>query len=156
MSKIKMLCFDMDGTIADLYGFENWLPLLRSENVKPYREAAPLWDMEELAEVLQALRANGIIIQVITWLSMNSSKSYKEATRQAKIEWLKEQNFPFDYFHGVQYGATKADSIRRYLNKDTEKAILFDDSEKVRKGWTLGEAIDPTSVDLIEYLKSLL
>lgn len=156
MAKIKMLCFDMDGTIADLYGVENWLSLLRSENVRPYREAAPLWDMEELAEILQALRAKGMVVQVITWLSMNSSESYKEATRQAKIEWLKEQNFPFDYFHGVQYGATKADSIRRYLNKDTEKAVLFDDSEKVRKGWTLGETIDPTAVDLIEYLKSLL
>lgn len=156
MAKIKMLCFDMDGTIADLYGVENWLSLLRSEDVKPYREAAPLWDMEELAEILQALRAKGMVVQVITWLSMNSSEAYKEATRKAKIEWLKDQNFPFDYFHGVQYGATKADSIRRYLNKDTEKAILFDDSEKVRKGWTLGETIDPTAVDLIEYLKSLL
>lgn len=156
MTKIKMLCFDMDGTIADLYGVENWLSLLRSEDVKPYREAAPLWDMEELAEILQALRAKGMVVQVITWLSMNSSEAYKEATRKAKIEWLKDQNFPFDYFHGVQYGATKADSIRRYLNRDTEKAILFDDSEKVRKGWTLGETIDPTAVDLIEYLKSLL
>lgn len=156
MAKIKMLCFDMDGTIADLYGVENWLSLLRSEDVRPYREAAPLWDMEELTEILQALRAKGMVVQVITWLSMNSSEAYKEATRKAKIEWLKEQNFPFDYFHGVQYGATKADSIRRYLNKDTEKAILFDDSEKVRKDWTLGETIDPTAVDLIEYLKSLL
>lgn len=33
------ICFDMDGTIADLYGVENWLDYLIAEDVKPYAEA---------------------------------------------------------------------------------------------------------------------
>lgn len=36
------ICFDMDGTIADLYGVENWFEYLTAENVKPYKIAKPL------------------------------------------------------------------------------------------------------------------
>jgi hypothetical protein len=52
----------------------------------------------------------------------------------------------------VQYGATKADSIRRYA----DYAILFDDNRKVRDGWHMGAAIDPTAIDIIEYLENLI
>ena len=30
MAKVKMVCFDMDGTVADLNGVDNWLPMLRA------------------------------------------------------------------------------------------------------------------------------
>ena len=150
-----MICFDMDGTIADLYGVENWLPMLRAYNPTPYRVAEPMWDMEELATVLMALQAKGIEIRIITWLSAESTPEYDRAVRMAKVDWLRHYDFPFDHFHGVQYGATKADSVRKALhNEDT--AILFDDNAKVRKGWTMGEAIDPTTCDIIEFLKGLL
>ena len=46
-----MICFDMDGTIADLYAVDNWLAKLRAEDETPYAEAAPMWDMTALAEV---------------------------------------------------------------------------------------------------------
>ena len=52
---IKMICFDMDGTIADLYGVDNWLEKLRSEDVSPYRDAEPIYNMEVLATVLNIL-----------------------------------------------------------------------------------------------------
>jgi FMN phosphatase YigB (HAD superfamily) len=153
--KVKMICFDMDGTIADLYGVEGWLEMLRAENPTPYRQAKPMWDMIELAETLRMLQANGIEIRIITWLSMNSTENYKNETRQAKREWLDELGFPYDNFHGVQYGATKADSVRRYL-AENEGAILIDDNAKVREGWHLGETINPTECDIIEMLKNLL
>lgn len=151
----KMICFDMDGTIADLYAVDNWLPRLRAENADPYREALAMWNMIQLAEVLENLRMLGIEIRIITWLSKDSTEEYKEAVREAKREWLMEQGFPYDVFHGVQYGATKADSVRRYL-AENETAWLIDDNEKVRNGWHLGETIDPTNVDIIELLSSLL
>lgn len=150
-----VICFDMDGTIADLYAVENWLQKLRSEDATPYRDAAPMWNMAELADVLTALMAKGIEIRIVTWLSKDSSEEYKDAVRAAKREWLAEMGFPFDRFHGVQYGATKADSVRRYL-AEGETAWLFDDNAKVRNGWHLGEAIDPTAVDIIEVLRGLL
>ena len=34
--KMKMICFDMDGTIADLYAVPNWLDKLRAEDASPY------------------------------------------------------------------------------------------------------------------------
>lgn len=33
----KMIWFDMDGTIADLYGVENWLEDLRNEVARPIK-----------------------------------------------------------------------------------------------------------------------
>ena len=95
-----------------------------------------------------------IEIRIITWLSKDSSEEYKNAVRKAKLDWLKEQGFPFDKFHGVRYGATKADSVRKYLAED-ETAILIDDNAKIRNGWTLGETIDPTTTNLIDYFMGL-
>ena len=155
MMKTKMVVFDMDGTIADLYAVPNWLQMLRAEDPTPYTMAKPMWEMEKLADVLNALKVNGIEIRIVTWLSKDSTEEYKDLVRQAKLEWLEEMGFPFDNFHGVQYGATKANSVRRYLAED-ETAILFDDNEKVRKGWTLGETVDPTTTNIIEFLENLL
>ena len=155
MTNVKMVCFDMDGTIANLFSVEGWLEMLRAEDTTPYEVAEPMWDMVELAEVLLAVMAKGIEVRIITWLSMNSTEEYKTATRNAKLGWLDEQNFPFNHFHGVQYGATKADSVRKYLGEN-ETAILFDDNDKVRAGWSLGEAYNPTTENIIEILKSLL
>lgn len=155
MTNVKMVCFDMDGTIADLYAVEGWLPMLRSENPTPYRMAEPMWNMAELTEVLLAVMAIGIEVRIVTWLSKDSSEEYKDEVRLAKREWLAEQNFPFDHFHGVQYGATKANSVRRYLNEG-ETAILIDDNDRVREGWTLGETINPTNTNIIEALRNLL
>lgn len=147
---LKMVCFDMDGTIADLYGVEGWLADLRAENARPYEVAEPMWDMVKLAKALKAL---GVEIRIITWLSKDSSEAYKGEVRKAKLEWLKAQGFPFDKFHGVRYGATKADSVRKYLHAD-ETAILIDDNKKIREGWTLGEAIDPTNTDLVKFFEN--
>ena len=155
MMKTKMVVFDMDGTIADLYAVPNWLQMLRAEDPTPYAVAEPMWEMEKLADVLNALKVNGIEIRIVTWLSKDSTEEYKNLVRQAKLEWLEKIGFPFDNFHGVQYGATKANSIRKYLAED-ETAILFDDNEKVRKGWTLGETVDPTTTNIIEFLENLL
>lgn len=155
MENVKMICFDMDGTIADLYGVENWLEMLRVFDPTPYEIAEPMWDMAELTDLLRKAQTIGIEIRIITWLSKESTTEYDDAVRVAKRNWLAEQDFPFDHFHGVRYGATKADSIRRYLNEG-ETAILIDDNAKVRQGWTMGDTIDPTACDLVEILKGLL
>lgn len=148
----KMICFDMDGTIADLYAVPNWLAKLRAEDASPYAEAAPMWDMAKLRDILLKLIAKGWEIRVISWLSKDSTEEYKEAVRQAKREWLARYDFPADKVHLVAYGTTKADCVRRI----TEAAILVDDNEKVRSGWHLGETIDPMNGDLLERLEGLL
>ena len=145
----------MDGTIADLYGVPNWLELLRMYSPAPYAIANPLLDMRDLADLLYAIRARGVEIRVITWLSKETTPAYDKAVRLAKLDWLRHYDFPFDHFHGVRFGATKADSIRKELGEG-DTAILIDDNAKVRKGWTMGETIDPTACNIVEVLKGLL
>ena len=148
----KMICFDMDGTIADLYSVPNWLDKLRAEDSSPYSDATPMWNMEELRKILLLLISEGWEVRVISWLSKDSSESYKDGVRKAKLEWLAKYDFPYRRCHLVAYGTTKADCVRRWASP----AILVDDNEKVRNGWHLGETIDPTKVDLIEELRKLL
>ena len=146
----KMIVFDMDGTIADLYGVENWLPMLRAEDDTPYRVAEPLFDMDLLIELLEIIKDMGWTIAVTSWLAMNGSKKYNNKVREAKKNWLKQYNFPLDEIHLVKYGTTKADCTR----KKADYQILVDDNEEIRKGWTLGKAIQPeklitTLIDII-------
>jgi hypothetical protein len=148
-----MICFDMDGTIADLYGVDNWLDMLRAYDPTPYANAKPMWNMAELADILNNLRSIGVEIRIITWLSKESTTEYDNAVREAKREWLAKHGFPYDHFHGVRYGATKADSVRKYVNGS---AWLIDDNATVRKGWHMGETIDPTACDIVELLRGLL
>ena len=148
----KMICFDMDGTIADFYSVPNWLDKLRAEDPSPYSDAAPMWNMEELRKILLLLISEGWEVRVISWLSKDSNESYKDEVRKAKLEWLAKYDFPYRRCHLVAYGTTKADCVRRWASP----AILVDDNEKVRNGWHLGETIDPTKVNLIEELRKLL
>ena len=147
----KMIVFDMDGTIANLYGVENWLDMLRAEDPTPYAIAEPMYDMEELANVLNNLKTLGWTIAVTSWLAMGSTKEYDEMVRNAKREWLARHNFPVDEIHLVKYGTTKANCTRG----KADYQILVDDNEKVRKGWTLGDTINANE-NIVEKLIKLL
>ena len=151
----KYLCFDMDGTIADLYAVNGWLEQLRAYNPNPYRVAEPMWDMVELARVINEIQSVGVKIVIITWASKDSTREYDMAVRQAKLDWLEEMGFPYDFFHCVKYGTTKANTIRKYMEID-ETAILIDDNDKVRNGWSLGETINPTDTDIIDFIRGLI
>ena len=134
----KTLVFDMDGTIADLYGVNNWLEDLRSENPRPYVVAKPMYNMDILNELLNILKNMGWRVVVTTWLAKESTKTYDEKVRKAKLDWLKQYNFPYDEIHLVKYGTTKANCTRRIGGYQ----ILIDDNEKVRNGWKLGSTIN--------------
>lgn len=147
----KMIVFDMDGTIADLYGVKNWLTDLQNENTRPYEQARPLYDMNELRKVLKLLKARGWKIVVTTWLAKDGSKEYNKATAYAKKNWLAKHNFPYDEIHCVKYGTTKANCTR---NK-ADFQILIDDNKKVRDGWTLGTTVN-AEFDILPFLKALV
>lgn len=151
---IKEIVWDLDGTIVNLYGVNGWLEMLRAYDPTPYEVAEPMWDMAVLADVLRKLQAFGVVISIVTWLSKESTPEYDKAVREAKKEWLDRYGFPYDHFHGVKYGATKADSVRKRLD-DGDEAILFDDNAKVRQGWHLGATYDPVKENIIEILREL-
>ena len=151
MTDKKVIVFDMDGTIADFYGVSGWLDDLNNHRTRPYEIAEPLYDMVELANLLEELKEIGYIIAITTWLSANSTREYDNEVRKAKLEWLSRYNFPYDEIHLVKYGTTKANCTRKLGGFQ----ILVDDNEKVRKGWNLGATIDANE-NIIEMLRELL
>ena len=151
MRETKVLVFDMDGTIANLYGVNGWLEDLRSYNPRPYIVAEPMYDMEVLIAILSLLKLKGWKIAVTSWLSKESTKEYDDMVRKAKREWLTKYQFPVDEIHLVKYGTTKANCTRKLGGYQ----ILVDDNAEVRKGWTLGETINANE-NILEKLVDLL
>lgn len=147
----KVLVFDMDGTIANFYGVDGWLNDLQNYNARPYIEAKPFYNMDELNAVLLTLKNLGWMIVITSWLANNSTKEYDNKVKKAKKEWLAKYNFPYDEIHLVKYGTTKANCTRKYGNNQ----ILIDDNEKIRRGWRLGATIDATQ-DIMIQLKKLV
>ena len=137
--------FDMDGTIADLYGVEGWLDCLLANDAKPYANAKPLVNMQVLARRLNALRAEGYQVCIISWLAKNSNAEYDERVTQAKKKWLAKHlaSVEFDEIHIVKYGTPK---------QTIGQGVLFDDEEHNRNEWGEG-AFEPK--DIFKVLKEL-
>lgn len=151
MMENKVLVFDMDGTIADLYGVDNWLEDLRAENPRPYEKAKPIYPADILNTLLEIFKTNGWRIVVTTWLAKGSTKEYDNLVREAKLAWLERYNFPYDEIHLVKYGTTKANCTRHLGGFQ----VLIDDNKTVRNGWHLGDTINANE-DIIEKLINLL
>lgn len=141
--------FDMDGTIADLYGVENWLERLRASDETPYIEAEPLVNMQKLQDMLESFAMLGITIGVISWLAKGSNKSYDKKVRTAKKQWLETHLPQATECHFIKYGRTKKSAAH------CKNSILVDDNEKVRQGWTGYATIDATK-DILKELKKYL
>ena len=80
--------FDMDGTIADLYGVTDWLDAILARDTRPYEIAAPLIDTLALAALLNDAKANGHEIGIISWTAKNAPAEYNARIATAKREWL--------------------------------------------------------------------
>ena len=141
--------FDMDGTIADLYGVENWLDKLIAENPEPYAVAKPIGNMSLLARYLNLIQKKGYTIGIISWLSKNSTPEYDEKVKAAKLRWLKKHlpSVSWDIIHITSYGLCKWET-------GNKQGILFDDEDKNRAAWGNEYAYEP--IDIIKVLKKLV
>lgn len=121
--------FDMDGTIADLYGVKDWLPMLINSDPTPYAVAAPLVHLATLARMLNKLQREGYEIGVISWLSKNSTADYDEKVKAAKLEWLAKHlpSVRWNEVKIVAYGTSKI--------TECGGGVLFDDEDKNRTEW---------------------
>lgn len=142
------ICFDMDGTIADLYGVNGWLDYLLTENTKPYEMAKPMVNMSLLARLLNKAQRNGHKLAVISWTSKSGSRQYNEAVAEVKKAWLAKHlpSVKWDEINIVPYGYRKA------LFAESAQDVLFDDEERNRNEWT-GNAYDVRNI--VETLKAL-
>ncbi len=140
--------FDMDGTIADLYGVENWLDYLLASNTLPYEVAKPLLKLNALARILNRLQREGYHIGIISWLSKSGSDEYNNAVAEVKRDWLKRHlaSVNFNEIHIVKYGTPKQ------MFAKTANDILFDDEKPNRDSWT-GKAFDAN--EIIKILKGI-
>lgn len=145
----KAIYFDMDGTIANLYGVDNWLNYLINNDSTPYKVAKPLVNMSTLARILNNLQKKGYAIGIVSWLSKNSNKNYDADVTNAKIKWLSShlKSVNFNEIHIVAYGTPKHKVV------NNPKGILFDDEKYNRDTWD-GVAYDVDNI--IEVLKGLV
>jgi hypothetical protein len=146
--KEKAIYFDMDGTIANLYAVENWLPMLRAFNPTPYEQAKVMVNMSYLARLLNRLQEQGYYIGIVSWLSKDANDDYNKQVARAKRAWL-EKHLPsvwFDEIRIVKYGTPKSEVV------DYCGGILFDDEQGNRQEWK-GQAYDEKNI--LEILKKL-
>ena len=141
----KKICFDMDGTIADLYAVEGWLEMLRANNPYPYEHAKPMLNMAVFARLLHKAQRLGFKIVIVSWLSKVPNEEYDKAVTQAKIEWLQNHlpSVEWNEVHIVAYGTPKHEICG---------GVLFDDEEHNRNMWGQG-AYEPQ--DILEFLRGL-
>ena len=127
----KIINFDMDGTIADLYGVEGWLDDLINSRVRPYAEAKPLVNMSALARMLNRLQRLGYKINIISWTSKSGTAEYNERVKQTKLKWLAKhlKSVKFNNVYIVPYGTPK---------QTLSTGILFDDEQPKRDNWGEG------------------
>ena len=132
--------FDMDGTIADFYSVEGWLDDLISEKVRPYAEAKPLINPENLKKIIEKLKAEVYTFGIISWTSKNGSKDFNKKVRKTKIEWLNKY-FPdcFSEIHIIKYGTPKYKVAKNH-------GILFDDEIGNREKWNKGESFSEKDI----------
>ena len=142
----KKIWFDMDGTFANLYAVENWLPMLESHNPAPYTKAEPMLNMSAFARLLHKAQRLGYEIGVISWLSKNSNRDYDMAVTNAKLEWLATHlpSVEWNKIHIVAYGTPK---------HELGKGVLFDDEKHNRDMWGNG-AYEPC--EILEFLRGLM
>lgn len=139
--------FDMDGTIADLYGVKNWLEMLIAHDETPYAIAKPIVNLSVLARLMNKVQRKGFEICIVSALAKDSTVEYDERVRNAKIKWLANhlKSVHFDEIRFVPYWYTKND-----VNTGTD--VLFDDEERHLEKWT-GTAVHASK--MIETLKAI-
>ena len=142
---VKEINFDMDGTIADLYGCKGWLEDIIAEDTRPYEQAKPLVNMNVLARLLNKKIASGYKVNVISWTAKNGSEEYNARVEEAKKQWLAK------HLKSVRFSAVK---VLPYGTPKQEHGcgILFDDEEQNRIAW-FGIAFDEKNI--IEELKRI-
>ena len=145
----RAIYFDMDGTIADLYGVPNWLDYLINSDPLPYKAARPLVNMNSLARLLNRLQADGWHIGIVSWLSKSGTTEFNEVVTATKVEWLNRHLHSVNWNEVVivPYGTPKQEVVQ------FATGILFDDEVPNRENWT-GTAYDVENI--LEILKGLI
>lgn len=137
----KTIWWDMDGTIADLYGVDGWLDMLMDKDPTPYMEAEVMLNMALFARYLHKVQQLGYRIGIISWLCKTPTPEYDEAVTDAKLDWLNKHlpSVSWDEINIVAHGTPKQNFML------TQEDILFDDEDRNRMNW-YGDAYTPDQI----------
>ena len=128
----KVVYLDMDGTIADLYGQENWLYMLQNEIAGAFINCKPLTTMESFEKQFPKDQYE---LRVLSMTPKNASKEYCEIVIKEKNAWL-DKYFPtITKRTYLPYGDNK--NLKGCYNH-----ILVDDNETIRNNFK-GLALAP-------------
>lgn len=148
---MRAIYLDMDGTIAGLYNYPNWLDLLHAEDVRPYSDCDPIDNIAELDNLLNEFVVLGITIGIISWGAMNGSNEYTRATKKAKVAWCKKYLTCVSEYHVVKYGTPKHKVAK------IKDSVLVDDNANVRGTWKNGATVDASnSENMVKELRNML
>lgn len=126
---------DMDGTIADLYHYPNWLGALLSELPGLFLRLKPLIDEETLLSIFPK---EDYDIVILSMTPKNVSDEYCERVKAEKDAWL-SMHFP-----SLTKRIYKKYGHNKNL-KNSQHAILIDDNEDIRNNWK-GIALNPAQL----------
>lgn len=123
----KIVYFDMDGTLADLYGVTNVFKRLDALDANVYSEAKPI---DTYINMLKEFKNMGYKVIILSCLGMISDKQFDKDTIHNKGLWL-------DKYVGKQYIDERiyipnTKHKEQYIN---EYGILVDDDDKVLMNW---------------------
>lgn len=131
MEKI-IVYLDMDGTIFDLYGQNNWLERLRTEDDTVFTGDRRMVTEEVLRTHFPA---DTYDVRVLSMTPKDATDEYCERVIARKNEWLDR------YFPSITKRIYRKYGHNKNL-KNSKYAILIDDSEPIRNSWN-GLAFDP-------------
>lgn len=123
--KKQKVYLDMDGTIADLYGQQNWLQKIHAETVGLFSSCNAFITESEL---LSLFPQDNYEIAILSMTPKNASKEYCAQVIKEKNEWL-DKNFP-----SIIKRIFKPYGYNKNL-KNSKNAILIDDNETIRNNF---------------------
>ena len=148
---MNTIYFDMDGTLAALFFIKGFSEALKAGDTTPYTIAKPLFDTDIMATVINALKAKGYDIGIISYVD---DKNLETGTK-AKKDWLAHY-FPYANPAKIHI-VTKTTPKSAYCTKGD---VLVDDAKANRDDWeNVGgitiNAYFKAKISMIEALKSL-
>ena len=124
----KVVYFDMDGTIADLYGVSDCFKRLDNMDATVYSEAKPI---DKYINMLKEFHTMGYKVIILSALGMVSSKRFDKDTIRNKGIWL-------DTYVGKEYIDERIyipNTKHKELYQLFGKGILVDDDDRVLMNW---------------------
>ena len=123
--KKQVVYLDMDGTIANLYGMNNWLENLINEVEGLFLECEPFITEEEL---LNYFPSEEYELRICSMTPLNATKEYCQVVINEKNQWLDK------YFPSITHRVYMAYGNNKNL-KNTVNHILIDDNETIRNSY---------------------